>query len=1801
MQTTDPLSTATPTAETPRPRAQASPLRLTRTDTLAALLFVGIMLLGGCFRFVGLNWDDFTHLHPDERFLTDVAMGLGRGLNPSGSESERAEQIGECLARYPDSAGVGGYFDARCSPWNPHNANPNHGMYVYGTLPLFMARGMGELMVVGSEWLARDVLSRFNNDPSLLTYSGVEWRGYNGVHLAWRFLSAMAEMGVIVIAFLIGRKLHDRWVGLLAAALYMGAVFSIQIGHFGTTDAIANFFAALTILFAVSIQQHGRLADYALFGLAFGAAIASRINLVFLLALLGLAVLLQIAPVFDRALARGQRERLIGRAALGCVLAGIGAFLAFRLGNPYAFMGPGFFGLSLNPRWLQDLATAQTLVRGDVDSPPNFQWLGRAPYFFPWWNMVMWGMGLAFGLTAWASVIWAGWRIVRGRPGALANLIPLAWVLIYFGYMGRQWVMTMRYFLPIYLTLAVLAAWGLMLAYRIARERMRAGRRFGRVRFSLAGGWIAAVILLTTLWALMFTNIYRNMLTRVQASHYVFENIPGDFAMRIEGGPDDAPLIQIGVPNSFGGSDRDLLSRLTRWDEATGRISSVEYFTPLASGTVSVLHAPHLGDPNDDDGAEVMEFRVYHDPSGTLLATARLDENLTRTTSIAGDPVDLPFDQPFAVTAGDRYRFEITLIAGGPVVSGGTIFTWEGAWDDPVPTKVCTLPIGVTLADDPPPGIFMDPRDCEGRDPWWGLLTGYELDIVYEDDEAKREYMLTVLNNSDYIAISSNRFYDTQTRNPMRWPLTIAYYDWLFSGELGYDLVATFQETFEFGPLRVSDQYLPTYDAPVWLNELEAEEAFSVYDHPVVFLFRRAPDYDPARVAELLYSVPLNRVYSSGVFYQCPEDPGLYFCDPTLVNVQTLSTLDASRAPTQLRFDRDQRAMQEQGGTWSERFHPDSILNTNQVVGVIAWYGLLFVVGWITFPLLFALLPGLADRGYSLAKFAGLFLAGWIAWFIASARVPVWNQAGLIAALLGILIIGVWLARRSPDSLLRWLREHWQRIAVIEILSILAFAVMILVRLSNPDLWHTSFGGEKPMDFAYWNGVLRSTIFPPIDPWFAGGFINYYYLGFVIIGVPALLLGIVPSFAFNLVLPTLFMATGIGAFGVAFTAAAALRERLNDGQWRRLASPYLAGIAALIFCVVLGNLDTPRVALNAVASLGGYQQPEGLTEFLIDEYTRANGAPPTGAVLEQLYQRGEASGLFDRVRYELSNTFGALGAILAGLNDLRQGATLYVSPERWFWAPSRILAEAPGVGGNAITEMPAFTFIYADPHAHMISMPMQFLVMAILISELLISGQDRRRRGALIGAVALLAIAVGMLRATNTWDWITYMILGAVGLGFAWWLRWRTFSRASLIDVGLYVGGFIVLTFAAAFPYTSWFVTSYSSVRPWTDGKSPLWAYLTIHGLFIFLIAALLLWDTGRWLRAVTVGTLRGTFGYLAAGGVIILTLFGLSVVLAAFSYQVTLIVVPLILWIAVLFFRQGQTRAMQYLLALAGLALLLTLGVEYVVLDGDIGRQNTVFKFYLQAWLMFSVVGGVAFAALWRAMPRWSFGLQAVYMVPLALMLAAAALFPIMATRGKAEFRMAPQMPLTLDGMDFMRYATLYEGDPVLLRQNSALAPFPLAEDYALIRWLQDNIHGSPVIIEGQSVDTQYKWNGRISIYTGLPSVIGWNFHQRQQRTLDPMNRIIDMRNANVNAFYETLNLGTAYQIMRFYGVEYIIVGRLERAHYSEQGLAKFDQMVELGILEVVFEEGESRIYRVIPGHEPPRQEVGGTIEPLG
>jgi uncharacterized membrane protein len=275
----------------------------------------------------------------------------------------------------------------------------------------------------------------------------------------------------------------------------------------------------------------------------------------------------------------------------------------------------------------------------------------------------------------------------------------------------------------------------------------------------------------------------------------------------------------------------------------------------------------------------------------------------------------------------------------------------------------------------------------------------------------------------------------------------------------------------------------------------------------------------------------------------------------------------------------------------------------------------------------------------------------------------------------------------------------------------------------------------------------------------------------------------------------------------------------------------------------------------------------------------------------------------------------------------------------------------------------------------------------------------------------------------------------------------------------------------------------------------------------------------------------------------------------------------------------------MQYLLALAGLALGLTLAVEFVVLVGDIGRQNTIFKFYIQAWLLFSVVGGVAFAVLLQSSDDWSTVLRTPWFTVTLILVTTAALYPLMATRAKALERMAPDLPLTLDGMEYMRYSVRSE-----LVAPYEVQTFSVAEDYDMIRWLQQNVVGSPVIMEAVSA-SEYQWGNRFAIYTGLPSVVGWRWHQVQQRTFEPMTRLVDQRHANVNAFYLTSSIVEAWNILQYYNVEYVIVSGLERARYQVRdqfggllydGLAKFERMVEMGLLEVVYTEGDGFIYRV-------------------
>jgi len=135
------------------------------------------------------------------------------------------------------------------------------------------------------------------------------------------------------------------------------------------------------------------------------------------------------------------------------------------------------------------------------------------------------------------------------------------------------------------------------------------------------------------------------------------------------------------------------------------------------------------------------------------------------------------------------------------------------------------------------------------------------------------------------------------------------------------------------------------------------------------------------------------------------------------------------------------------------------------------------------------------------------------------------------------------------------------------------------------------------------------------------------------------------------------------------------------------------------------------------------------------------------------------------------------------------------------------------------------------------------------------------------------------------------------------------------------------------------------------------------------------------------------------------------------------------------------------------------------------------------------------------------------------------------------------------------------------------------LSEDYRAIRWMQSNIKGSPVIVEANCVE--YHWCTRYTIYTGLPGVVGWNWHQRQQRGL--MSTWVEDRVAEVGNFYESVDVEYARSFLDKYDVSYIMVGPLERAAYTPEGIAKFMQFAGKYWTEV-YRDGDTAIYQVNP-----------------
>ncbi|HSB89610.1 MAG TPA: DUF2298 domain-containing protein, partial [Anaerolineales bacterium] len=1034
---------------------------------------------------------------------------------------------------------------------------------------------------------------------------------------------------------------------------------------------------------------------------------------------------------------------------------------------------------------------------------------------------------------------------------------------------------------------------------------------------------------------------------------------------------------------------------------------------------------------------------------------------------------------------------------------------------------------------------------------------------LYWDDEQdadangvsdKLERIVNTLSEGDFLVITSNRQYGSIPRVPIRYPLTTAYYRALFDcpsplyipkcgadlqptgkvNALGYELIEVFESDPQLGPLLIPDQM--------------AEEAFTVYDHPKVLIFARSASFSADAVRGLLAQVDLSHI------------------------VHVLPA-QARSVPPDLMLPPDRLAEQERGGTWSQLYPASSWLNRSQTLATVVWWILIGLLGAAIFPLVRVAFPGFGHGAYALGRVFGMLLLAWGVWLLASFRVPF--DRPLILAVVVLLVAAsaliVW--RQRLDLRQEW-REHRTEILVVEGLALALFLFDLGLRWGNPDLWHPAKGGEKPMDFSYFNAVLKSTSFPPYDPWFAGGYINYYYFGFVLVAVPVKLLGLTPSVAYNLILPTLFSMLGLA--GYAF--ASELVRRTQQSMEAPRLSPRVAGLAAAVALVLLGNLGTVAMiyeGLKRIGTLPGDQMSE-----------MVRGIP------QALRGLGRFLTLRDPLPFRL---------------------------DEWYWNPSRAIPVAPGDVGP-ITEFPFFTFLYADLHAHMIALPLTVLGAAWSASWLLAAeARKRLSAGGWLFAIFAGGLILGSLRPTNTWDFPVYLTFGVAAAIAAGPIREGMRSRRAYVEAFVSALGLLAFFFLLYRPFSQWYGAGYTSADVWHGSRTTVRSYFTVHGLFLFAVVSWMAWETRQWMAETPLSSLARLRPYVGAMGFVAMAAIAAVIWAFADGARIALVAIPLGVWAAVLLLRPGLGWAKRIALLFFGSGLALTLVVEVIVLRGDIGRMNTVFKFYLQVWTLFSIAAAAAVYWTWQELALWSARWRGIWVGGLAALVVGAALFPLTAAPAKVRDRMAPTAPHTLDGAAYMAYATYADMGTDL----------HLDSDYRMIRWMQDNVQGSPVIVEAHA--EQYRWGARVAIYTGLPSVLGWSWHQQQQRAVegDPVSQ----RASEVADFYIRYTPEEARQFLEKYQVSYVVVGEMEHAYYEfmqpcwptvdltgvecdmsgrplitkpplvppqdctpieaqagdgrlrcpTHGLEKFERMVDLGWLRVAYQDGPVVVYEVI------------------
>jgi YYY domain-containing protein len=812
------------------------------------------------------------------------------------------------------------------------------------------------------------------------------------------------------------------------------------------------------------------------------------------------------------------------------------------------------------------------------------------------------------------------------------------------------------------------------------------------------------------------------------------------------------------------------------------------------------------------------------------------------------------------------------------------------------------------------------------------------------------------------------------------------------------------------------------------------------------------------------------------------------------------------------------------------------------------WWIFFEIIGWIAFPFCFLVFKNLYTKGYSFSKITGLLLWGYAYWIGNIFGIIGNTRLGAVFALIVILSGSIYalFIKHLWTEIYDWIRAHKKIILFSEALLLISLLFMTIMRGANPEI----IGTEKPMELAFINGILRSPSFPPNDPWLAGYSISYYYFGYLIIAAVIKIIGTDSGIAFNLALIFWFALISIGTFGILINLIIGkIQQDIKILSRKKVNSALLYSFLAPVFLLLVSNGEG---LLELLHSLGFLWKPDQSGEMVSRFWSWLD--------IRELSQPPPMP--FDWHVGRIGGTWWWRASRV--LQDYTiQGQPREIIDEFPFF--SFLLGDLH----PHVLAMPFVLLCIISGYTYLLEVNENKLSLLKNVTAFWRKGSNW-----------FLTLALGSLLFFNTWDFPIYF--GMVGAIFVISIYpKREFKREVFREsiILLFTLGFICCMLY--FPFLISFSSQAGGILPSLIFQSRSIHLLVMFFPFIVIISSDLFFRVhadlpkkfvrrnflivfGGYLFGLILSTivpfivgaipdlyryLQGKLGINYENSIqqsmqnyqTFIMVYGGSnnqelilgtikkVISDPIDILVMIILISAVISIVVYFLRQAEQAENRLLInkqdSFIGLMIFLGVGLvlfpEVFYLRDQFGwRMNTIFKFYFQSWLLFSISAAYAVSQIGEIKKPI---VRKVITAFTLLSISSGLVYPFFAVKERID---------GLTGRDF----TL-NGNEYLQISNP--------DEHEAVRYLEL----VPFGVVSEAVGGSYSNYARISKFTGLPTVLGWPGHELQWRG---GVEEIGSRESDIRELYSTENWISAKNILDKYNLRYIFIGEIERNTYQ-------------------------------------------------